>query len=150
MACQDQLSSSACKSLGKFPFCMDYHTIFHRFRTGSDGFYPTLDLYKTETARSRGVGLFPNGTEVGNVDAILESSEEDVLSLAGFNFLTIDGKGYFFHISSAPHPHPLPRGERGRARENKFYSSSLPTPGLRVVPTSPLPAGRQGGPPLLL
>jgi len=143
MARQDQLSSSACKPLGKFSFCVDHHTFFYRFRTGSEGFYPTFDLYKTEAAGGSSFFLFLDGTEIRNVDAVLQSSEEDLLSLGSFNFLTIDGKGYFFHISNAPHPHPLPRGERGRARENKFFSSPPPTPRLRVVPTSPLPTGRQ-------
>ena len=94
MAGQKQLSSSACKSLGNFPFCMDHHTFFHRFRAGGDGLYPSFDLYKTETAGGRRFRLFPDGTEVGNVDAILQSSEEDVLSFAGFYLLTVDGKEY--------------------------------------------------------
>ena len=76
---------------------MDHHTFFHRFRARSDWFYPTLDLDKTETAGGRGVGLFPNGTEVGDIDAILQSGKEDVFSLVGFYLLTVDGKKYVLH-----------------------------------------------------
>lgn len=107
---------------------MSHHTFLYGLSTGGNRFFFTFYLHKTKTAGGRGVGLFTNGAEVGDIDAILESCEEDVIVFAGFYFLAVDGEGYFFHISNAPHPHPLPRGERGRARENKFYSSPPPTP----------------------
>jgi hypothetical protein len=88
---QKKFKRSTCKPLGELTFCVDHHTFFHRFRTGSDGFYPTLHLYKAQTAGGSSFLLFPDGTEVGNIDAVFESSEEDVLSLAGFYVFSVNG-----------------------------------------------------------
>ena len=128
MAGQKQFSSGACYPLSNFPFCVDHHTFLYWLGAGGDRLILTLYLHKTETARGWGVDLFTNGTEVGDIDAILQSGKEDVIAFAGFYLLAFDGQGYFFHISSAPHPRPLPTGEKGRARQNKFYSSPPPTP----------------------
>ena len=87
---QKEFKRSACQSLSNFAFGMDDHIFFDWLSAGGDGFYPTLDLYEAETAGGWRFRLFPNGTEVGNVDAILQGSEEDVLSLADFYLLSVN------------------------------------------------------------
>jgi hypothetical protein len=95
---QKEFKRSACQSLSNFAFGMDDHIFFDWLSAGSDGLYPSFDLHKTETAGGWGVRLFTNGTEVGNVDAILQGSEEDVLSLAGFYLLSVNGQSYFDQV----------------------------------------------------
>src|SRR4030042_3332884 len=103
---QKEFKRIACQSLSNFPFGMDDHIFFEWLSAGGDGFYPTLDLYEAETAGGSSFLLFLDGTEVGNVDAILQGSEEDVLSLGSFNFLTIDGQKYVLHWGSTSNLQP--------------------------------------------
>ena len=70
---------------------MNYHPFFNWFGAGNHGFVLALDLNKTETARGRGLCFFLNGTEVGDVDAILQCYPEDRFSFAGFDVFTING-----------------------------------------------------------
>jgi hypothetical protein len=76
---------------------MDDHIFFDGLSAGSDGFYPTLDLYKAETAGGSGFLLFLDGTEVGNVDAILQSRPEDRIPLIRCYLFAIDCKRYVLH-----------------------------------------------------
>jgi hypothetical protein len=76
---------------------MDHHSFPDRFGAGGDGLYRSFDLYKTETAGGWRIRLFAQGTEVGNVDVMLQSSPKDFISLAGFNVFAIDCEEYVLH-----------------------------------------------------
>jgi len=94
---QKEFKRSACQSLSNFAFGMDDHIFFDWLSAGGDGLYPALDLYKTETAGGSSFLLFLDGTEVGNVDAILQGSEEDVFTFFGFNVFAVDCEEYVLH-----------------------------------------------------
>ena len=125
---QKEFKRSACQSLSNFAFGMDDHIFFDWLSAGGDGFYPTLDLYEAETAGGSSFLLFLDGTEVGNVDAILQGSEEDVLSLAGFYLLSVNGQKYVLHLKN-------------------FTRDSEPTKGSSLAGSR---VGGRRGPPLLL
>ena len=96
---QKKFKRRACQSQSELPSCVYHHPFLHGLSAGCDRFRPTLDLHKAETARGSGLLLFPNGTEIGNVDAVVQGSVKDLLSLSGFNVLAINGKGYGLHRS---------------------------------------------------
>jgi hypothetical protein len=62
---------------------MDHHSFFDGLGAGGNRFIVPLYLHKAEAAGGGGLTLFPNGTEVGDVDAVVESSPEDRVPLVG-------------------------------------------------------------------
>jgi hypothetical protein len=70
---------------------MNDHPFFNGFGAGNHGFILALDLNKTETARSRGFCFFLDGTKIGDVDAILQCSPEDLFFFFGPYGFAING-----------------------------------------------------------
>jgi len=67
-----------------------YHALRHHLGAGSDRAWPSFDLYKAETAAAKRQFGFPNGTEVGYVDIVIEGRPQDSLSFAGCNLPAVD------------------------------------------------------------
>jgi len=109
---------------------VDDHPFFNGFGAGNDGFLITFHLDKAETTRSRGLCLFLNGTEVGDVDAILQCSPEDGLTLSARDLLIINCQRYVLHNKFVDLPVTLPLSRQGRGSLRGNYSTdSLPLDG---------------------
>jgi hypothetical protein len=80
---KQKLRSSTGKPQSRFASCVNHHAFIDRLGTGGNRFLSPLYFNKAEATGSKGFSLFPNGTEVGYIDTIVESSPEDRVPLVG-------------------------------------------------------------------
>jgi hypothetical protein len=97
---EKKLESSTAEALRFGGGSMDHHAVFDEYAAGGHRSPPALYLYEAEAAAAEGQIGFPDGAEIGDVDAVVECRPEEPLPFAGSDLPAIDGQNNFFGYSS--------------------------------------------------
>jgi hypothetical protein len=83
-----KLKTSACQRYCSFG--IDHHAFTYLFGAGSNRLLPALYLDEAQTAGSHWLGIIPNGTQVGDVDTVVQRYPQELVSGMAGDSLTID------------------------------------------------------------
>jgi hypothetical protein len=95
---QEQFQSSAGKSHCFWSASIDYHPFCHRRSTGCNWIIFTFYLHETETAGSKRLAPFPNGTKIGNIDVIVQSCPQNLFTGGSSYFAAVNRQRDFFDV----------------------------------------------------
>ena len=90
VTCQEQFQGSAGKPRCFWSASIDYHPLCHRRSAGCNRIVLAFYLNKTEPTRGKRLGLFPDSTEIGDIDIIVQSCPQDLLIRGSSYFLAVN------------------------------------------------------------
>ena len=93
---EEELKGSAAQPFHLGGTGKDHHPLLNELTAGSHRSLPALDLNEAESAAAKGQIGFPNGTETGNIDVVIQSRPEEPFASAGLDLSAIDGQNDFF------------------------------------------------------
>ena len=91
MGSHEQLKTGTYQPQNPGTSGINNHAVSDRFGTGGYRVTVTFNLDKAESAGSRWFWSVFNGTEIGDVDAVLQRHPEEVFSRGGCYPATVDG-----------------------------------------------------------
>src|SRR4030042_2939247 len=98
VARQKELGCCAGKPQSIFATCVNHHAFLNWFGAGDDRIVLTFNLHKAKATRGGGLRPFSYGTEVGDIDAVLQRNPEEFLSLMSFYLLSINCQEYILRF----------------------------------------------------
>jgi len=109
---QEQFQSSAGKSHCFWSASIDYHPLCHWRSAGCNRIILAFYLNKTETTRGKRLAPFPNSTEIGDIDVIVQSCPQELFTVGSSYFLAINRQRDFFDFGQYSLPLVLSSRER--------------------------------------
>jgi len=119
MTGQKQFQGGASQPQGHCPLGINDHPLCHRSSAGCNRLILAFNLHETQTARGERFAPFPDGTKVGDVDAIIQSCPQDLLPWGSSYFLTVNRQRNLLNFCQYPLPYSLLKAENILGQESR-------------------------------